>query len=160
MSPEGEPVSTARDTITGLLAIIERDGRTIGSLERAIATEGDVDADPKGSEIRALFERWQRGTGRTTTKLGKPRVKLVRARLRDGFPLASDKPEPSLELAVDGIAAFPFRQFTTRKRDGKPSELENDFDLALRDERHVEALARYGYKARQAGWTLEDGWPE
>jgi hypothetical protein len=148
------------EEITGLEETIRLQAGTIGRLRRQVEQVDSIDTDPKGREIRALFKRHQKATGKTNTKLGKPRVKLVRARLRDGFPFASEEAEPTLELAIDGVAAFPYRVFNRRERTGRPSDLDNGFDRALQDEKHVEELSRYGWKAKQAGWTVEDGWPE
>lgn len=156
----GSLVTDPADTIAGLLRTVEQQGTRIGSLERRVEADGDIDREPKGKEIRALFERWQKATGRTGTKLGKPRVKLVKARLRDGFPITSSETEPTLELAIDGVAAYPYRVYNRRQKEGRPSDLDNGFDRALQDEKHVEELSRYGWKARQEGWTVENGWPK
>ena len=151
--------TTARDTIAGLLEIVEKAGRTIGSLERRIKEEEDPDHHPQGKDIRWLFEQWQEGSGHHKAKLGGPRVKLIKARIRDGYPVRSDKPEPSLELAVYGICAYPFASYDHRSATEKAGyKRKDDFDLAMRDEKHVESLARLGWKARREGWTPSTGW--
>ena len=158
----GEAAIDAQDVIVGLFRTVEAQGRKIGSLERQIAEWGEPDAGPAGREITDLIDRWRRATGKTKAKIGRPRIKLVKARLADGYPITDPDPLPdhvTLELAIDGLAAFPYRRFKDRHRDGKPSELENDLTHALKDEKHVEELARYGYRARKAGWTVEGGWP-
>lgn len=157
----GEATVEAQDLIVGLFRTIESQGRKIGSLERTINDFGEVDPGPAGREITDLIDRWRRGTGKSKAKIGKPRIKLVKARLADGFPITCPDWLPdhvTLELAIDGIAAYPYRRFKERRREGSESELENDLSHALKDEKHVEECARYGYKARKAGWTLE-GWP-
>lgn len=157
---DGCPDCAAKDEeIAGLNKTLDLQVRALGRLERQLDGEESLDRDPKAKHIRALFERYKTATGKKTVKLGKPRVKLVRARLRDGFPLSADD-EPCLELAIDGIAAFPYRVFNERRREGQPSERDDSFDRALQDEKHVENLSRYGWKARQAGWSPENGWPD
>jgi hypothetical protein len=160
VSEEGCPNCAAKDEeIAGLNKTLDLQVRALGRLERQLDGEESLDRDPKAKHIRALFERYKVATGKKTVKLGKPRVKLVRARLRDGFSLSADD-EPSLELAIDGIAAYPYRVFNERKREGNASDRDDSFDRALQDEKHVESLSRYGWKARKAGWTPETGWPD
>ena len=153
----GSIPTTARDTIAGLLDIIEKAGRTIGSLERRIREEEDPDHHPKGKEIRDLFDRWRVGSGHSAAKLGGPRMKLIKARLKDGYPIKGDN-EASLELAIDGICAYPYAVYDKRFAEGRKQDRRDDFELALKDEKHVESLARLGWKARRDGWTPDHGW--
>lgn len=156
---KGHITTTARDTIAGLLDIIEKSGRTIGALERRLREESDPDHHPKGKEIRDLFDRWKLGANHPKAILGGPRVKLVKARLKDGYPIQGDN-EASLELAIDGICAYPFQVYDRRSAKGRKQDRRDDFELALKDEKHVESLARLGWKARREGWTPEGGWRE
>lgn len=162
VSTDGEPVAHAKDTIVGLLKLLEGAGKTIGSLERRVQEDADPNHHTKGREIVALIERWKRGTGKKTAKAGAQRVKLIKSRLKDGYPITSDDwlpAEPTLELAVDGLCAFPYRVFDRRQREGKKVNLDNDLTAALKDEKHVEQMARLGYQARKDGlvtWQEEN----
>lgn len=152
----------AEDRAEGFRVTVEKQAREIGVLTRKVAEGEDPQTHPKGAEIVALIERWKRGTDKPTAKAGATRVKLVKARLKDGYPLASEDElpsEPTLELAIDGLCAYPFRVYDRRLRDGKPANRDDDLTAALKDEKHVEEMARLGFKARREGWTLEGGWP-
>ena len=142
----------------GLTKLTKKQAKENAKLERQLDTE-ETRPHPKDNEFRELGKRWKDGTGKKQAKIGLQRMKMMRARHKDGFPITSDEAEPTLELAIDGLCAFPYRVYGERFRQGKPSELDNDLDAALKDEKHVEALSRLGWKARQAGWTPENGWP-
>ena len=93
------------------------------------------------------------------TKISADRVKLVKVRLRDGYPIASEEPVPTLELAVDGICAYPYVVNGQRVPTGKPSQRLDRLGIALAGGGSVENFARLGYQARKAGWTPSGGWP-
>ena len=142
------------DKVAGLMATVEKQARTIGALERRIAEEEDPNSHPKGKEIVAVIERWKRATGHTKAKVSADRVKLVKARLKDGYELTSEEwlpSEPTIELAIDGIAAFPYVVNGKRERTGKPSQRHDRLGIALAGGEKVEEFARLGYRARQEG---------
>ena len=125
--------------------------------ERQLQEEADPRNHPNGREIQELFARWQAGSGHHKTKLGLNRIKLVKARLKDGYPIKGED-EASLELAIDGICAYPYAVYDRRSATGRKQDRRDDFELALKDEKHVESLARLGWKARRDGWTPDHGW--
>lgn len=142
------------DQLAGFKVTCEKQAREIGSLRRRIADDEDPTTHPQGKEIVALIERWMRGTRHNKAKVSADRVKLVKSRLRDGYPLTSDDEYPAeatLELAVDGIAAYPFVVNGQRVREGKPSQRHDRLGIALAGGEKVEEFARLGYQARKAG---------
>ena len=155
----GELAGDAEATILGLLKIVEKQARENAKLEKRVAEDEDPMNHAKGADIVALFDRWKLGSNHPKAKLGGPRVKLVKARLKDGFDIAGDGTEPDLELAIDGICSYPFQVYDKRNATGRPQDRRDDFELALKDEKHVEALSRLGWKARREGWTPDGGWP-
>lgn len=149
------------DEVEGLTKLTKRQARENARLEKRLAGD-DAAPHPRDREFRDLGERWKLATQKKSAKIGIPRMKLMKARHKDGFPISipdDAPPEPTLELAIDGLCAFPYRVYDKRFREGRKSDLDNDLDLALKDERHVEQLARLGWKARREGWTPEGGWP-
>ena len=149
----------AEDRAEGYRQTVDAQARRIGALERKVAEEEDPASHPKGAEIVAVIERWRTGTGHTQAKVSADRVKLVKARLRDDYPIASEEPEPTIELAVDGICAFPYVVNGQRMQTGKPSQRHDRLGIALAGGEKVEEFARHGWAARKAGWTPEGGWP-
>ena len=146
------------DRCEGYRKTVDKQAREIGALSRKLADEDGVENHPAGTDITALIDLWRGGTGHLKAKAGKTRIKMVKARLADGYPLKADD-EASLELAVIGLCSHPYRVFDRRGRTGRPSDRDDDLSAALKDEKHVETLARLGWKAKQAGWTAEGGWP-
>lgn len=144
----------AEDKLDGYRQTCEKQARELGALRRKIADEEDPATHPQGAEIVALIERWMRGTGHVKAKVSADRVKLVKARLRDGYPLTSEDEFPTeatLELAVDGIAAYPFVVNGSRVAEGKASNRHDRLGIALAGGEKVEEFARLGYQARKAG---------
>ena len=173
VNPDGELVSTdltrrvheleyenrdLADRCEGYRKTVDKQAREIGALSRKLAEEDGVEHHAKGKEITELIDLWRTSCKHPKAKVGKARIKMVKARLADGFPLKADD-EASLELAIIGLAAYPFRVFDKRFPTGRPSDRDDDLSAALKDEKHVEALSRLGWKAKQAGWTVENGWP-
>jgi hypothetical protein len=142
------------DERAGLISTIEKQARTIGALERRVTEEEDPNSHPKGKEIVGVIVRWMRGSGHTKAKVSADRIKLVKARLRDDYDLASDEwlpEEPTIELAVDGICAYPFVVNGSRKAEGKPSQRHDRLGIALAGGEKVEEFSRLGYRARKEG---------
>lgn len=162
----GEPVDASyrvrdlEDQLDGYRRTCDKLTRENGALHRKLTAALDPENDPAGREITALIERW-RDACHSKAKVSQDRVKLVKARLKDGFPISSDDElpdHPTLELAVDGVASHPFLLFGKRRREGNESSRYDDLKDALGDTAKVEQAARVGYAARKAGWTREDGW--
>lgn len=149
-----------QDEREGLLELTAKQAGENAVLSRRIAGDEDPMRE-SAAPARRIVERWLVHHPRAV--LTKGRVKMVRARLADGYALDSEKwlpDHPTLELAVDGVAAFPFLLFGKRKREGAASQRYDDLKDALGDGAKVEESARAGYRARKAGWTPEEGWPE
>lgn len=147
-------ISDLEDRNAGLVKTIELQARRIGNLERRIEEEEDPTSHPKGAEILALIERWKRGSGHPKAKTSADRVKLVKARLRDGYEISSEEwlpPEPTLELAVDGLCTFPYTVNGMRVKEGSASHRHDRLGIALGGGESVERFARMGYQARKDG---------
>ena len=140
------------DQVAGLRVTIDKQAREIGRLSRLIQAEDDPHSHPKGKEIIDLIQRWMQGTGHSKSKVSSDRVKLVKSRLKDDYSLEQ------LELAVDGISAFPYVVNGQRKQTGKASQRHDRLGICLGGGEKVEEFARLGWAARQQGWTIEEGW--
>lgn len=146
-------IADLEDRIEGYRKTCDKQAREIGALARRIAEEDDPATHPLGKEIVALIERWKLGAGHAKSKTSADRVKAVKARLKDGYSIEQ------LELAVDGISAYPYigtggQRFAT----GKPAQRHDRLGIALGGGEAVERFAVLGYAARKAGWTPEQGW--
>lgn len=157
VTEHGEPTITLSEALQrlegaeelneGQEATIKIQAAKIGRLERQLREESDPASHPKGKEIQSLVERWKTATGHPRAKLSKDRFDVVKARLKDGYSIED------LELAVDGIAAFPFVVNGMRKREGKPSQRHDSLTLALKGGENTERFANLGHDARKAGWV-------
>jgi len=154
-------VRDLEDLREGNRKTIEKQSREIGVLTRKVREEADPTHHPQGAEIVELIERWMQAAGHPKAKVSDDRVKTIKARIREGYEITSEDPlptHPTLELAVDGIAAFPFVVNGTRVRNGEPSHRHDRLGIALGGGEKVEEFSRLGYQARKAGWTPEEGW--
>ncbi len=149
----------AEDRAEGYRQTVDAQARRIGVLERKITEEEDPSAHPKGREIVAVIERWRTGSGHRMAKVSADRVKLVKARIRDGYPITSEQAEPTIELAVDGICAYPYVVNGRRMPAGEPSQRYDRLGIALAGGEKVEECSRLGWRARREGWTPQEGWP-
>ncbi len=150
------------DERDGLLKLTAKQARENAALQRRVAEDADPATHPQGAEIVTLIERWRAGAGHPQARISADRVKLVKARIKDGYPLTAEEwlpPVPTLELAVDGICSHPFVTNGRRTRDGQPSNRHDRLGICLGGGEKVEEFARLGYAARKAGWTPEKGWP-
>lgn len=150
------------DARDGLLALTEKQARDNRRLEKRIEVEEDPHSHPQGAEIVALIERWKAATGHAKSKVSADRVKLVKARIKDGYAITDDDPLPghaTLELAVDGLCAHRYVVNGHRVPDGTGSQLHDRLGICLAGGEAVEKFARLGYAARRAGWTPAEGWP-
>lgn len=150
------------DRCEGYRKTVDKQAREIGALTRKLAEEDGIDNHSQGADIKWLIDLWREGSGHLKAKAGKQRIKMVKARVSDGFAIKAEPPEtePTLELAVIGLCAYPYRVFDKRFPTGRPSDRDDDLSAALKDEKHVESLSRLGWRARKEGWTPEGGWPE
>lgn len=141
------------DERDGLLKLTAKQARENAALARRVAEDESAESHAKGREIVELIERWKRVTGHVKSKTSGDRIKLVKARLKDSYSVEQ------LELAVDGIGAFPFVTNGRRTRIGQPSNRHDRLGICLGGGEKVEEFARLGHAARKAGWTPEEGWP-
>ncbi len=156
----GDQLLEPADLIVGLLKTVESQGKTIGALSRQLEElDGNLTNHPQGSELMAELEWWRTGTGKVKAKRGATRIKRAKARLKDGYPVSTEETEPSIAYAIDGLVAFPYRNYNRRYAVGKKAHLDNDLSAALKDEKHIEGLSRLGLKARSLGWTRDNRWP-
>lgn len=135
------------DKVEGHEQTIAMQSKKIGNLKRQLQEDEDPNHHPQGAEIVALIERWRNATGHPKSKISADRVKLVKARLKDGYSIEQ------LELAVDGIGACPFVVNGQRTREGTPSQRHDRLGIALAGGEKVEEFARLGHQARKQGWV-------
>lgn len=127
------------------LEVLERENTRL--LRRIRALERDRDAerqgDPNRGIILALIERWKLATGHTRSKANAAdRFDLVRSRLREGYTVAD------LELAIDGIGAFPYVINGQRVTEGKESQRHDRLGIALAGGESVERFANLGARTK------------
>lgn len=131
---------TRDDEIAGHVRTIRSQSAAIGRLERQV--DEDPQLHPQRKEITALIDRWREATGHPRAKHSKDRFDVIKARLRDGYTL------DQLELAIDGIAAFPYVINGQRVSQGKPSQRHDALSLALKGGENLERFANLGARAR------------
>lgn len=146
-------IADLEDRIEGYRKTCDKQAREIGALARRIAEEDDPAAHPLGKEIVALIERWKLGAGHAKSKTSGDRIKLVKARLKDGYSVEQ------IALAIDGLAAHPYVVNAQRRPRGKDSQRYDQLKNALNGGQDLERFANLGHNARKAGWTPEEGWP-
>lgn len=133
--------------IAGHESTLRSQSRTIGKLEREVKRYAEADAvHPQHKKILALIERWKRTAGHPNAKASKDRFDVIKARLKDGYTL------DQLELAIDGVGAYPFVVNGQRVRTGNPSQRHDSLSLALKGGENVERFANLGARARAEGW--------
>ena len=133
------------DELAGAYVTIKKQNREIGTLRRKVEEEADPLSHPKGREIVQLIERWMVATGHPNSKVSDDRVKLVKARLKDGYTIEQ------LELAIDGLGAYRYVVNAQRKSEGKESQRHDRLGIALGGGEDVEKFAVMGHRARKAG---------
>jgi len=144
-------IADLEDKVEGYRKTCEKQAREIGSLTRRITEDEDPNAHPLGKEIVELIERWKRGAGHRKSKTSADRVKFVKARLKDGYTVEQ------IELAIDGICAFPFVANGQRVPNGTASQRHDRLGIALGGGEKLEEFARLGHIARKQGLvTWED----
>lgn len=152
-----QAIHKVRDVIDerdGLVTLTRKQAKENAALQRRIAEDEDPNSHPRGAEIVELIQRWMRGTGHAKSKVSADRVKLVKARIKDGYEISAEEwlPDiPTLELAVDGIASHPFVVNGTRVPTGPKASRHDRLGIALGGGEKVEEFSRLGYKARKNG---------
>lgn len=151
--PATEAVHRIRDLedrLAGYKRTIDKQAREIGVLARRVAEDEDPHHHPLGAEIVALIERWKTYCHHVNAKMSADRVKLVKARIRDGYTTAQ------IALAIDGLAAAPYVVNAQRRPTGTDSQRYDQLKHALRGGEELERFANLGHQARKAGAI---GWP-
>lgn len=129
---------------------LENAQRRILKLEREVkALKADHvarrEADPQRQIILGLIELWARVTKHPRANIyAGDRFDHIKARLREGYT-----PE-QIELAIEGLGAFPFVGPAGRMRSGKPSQRHDRLGIALSGGEAVERFCNLGYQARKA----------
>lgn len=125
-------------------AEIRRLRRKVKSLERD--KEAERQAAPNRKLVLALIERWKRVTNHPKSNANAAdRFDLITARLKEGY-----SPQ-DIELAIDGIGAYPFVVKAVRTKTGPPNCRHDRLGIALGSGEKLEAFANLGAKARRNG---------
>lgn len=140
-----------QDERDGLLKLTAKQARENAALARRVAEDADPSTHPQGAEIVALIERWRTYCNHRNAKMSADRVKLIRARLHDGYT-----PE-QIALAIDGLAAAPYVVNAQRRSEGKDSQRYDQLKHALNGGQDLERFANLGHRARKQGAVT---WPE
>lgn len=125
--------------------------RKIRSLERD--KEKERQGYTERDKVLALIERWKQATNHPRSNAnGADRFDLIRARRKEKFEW------DILELAIDGIGAYPYVVNGERKPNGKRSQRHDRLGIPMAGSEAVEKFANLGHQARKDGWSLEHGW--
>lgn len=134
----------ANEEISGLQTTIRMQAGRMTRLEKALE-DADPSTHPQHAAMVALVERWKRVCGHPRAKVSRDRLDLIKARLKDGYEVRH------LELAIDGIAAYPYVVQGQRRREGHPSQRHDSLSIALKGGENTERFAVLGHKARGEG---------
>lgn len=127
------------DKIAGLTVTLHSQAGLIGKMRAEL--EERLENHPRKAEITDLIDHWRKATGHPRSKVSADRVKLVADRFKDGY-----SPE-TLKLAIDGLAAFPYRHYGDRKATGTQAQRDDKLSTALDSGEAVERFANLGHKA-------------
>lgn len=131
----------AQDEIAGLTVTIHSQAGIIGKQRAAL--EERLENHPRKAEITDLIDHWRKATGHKRSKVSADRVKMVADRFRDGY-----SPD-QLRLAIDGLAAFPYRSYGDRLPNGTPAQRDDKMSTALDSGESVERFANLGARAKR-----------
>lgn len=138
--------SALAEEVVGMRATVSSQAAMIGRLKGKLEAQ-DPESHPKHKEMSALLTRWRVATNHPKAKASKDRYDLLRARLNDCY-------DPSeIELAIDGLGAFPYRSFDKRLREGDPSQRDDQLSVCLKSGEALERMANLGAIARKNGWV-------
>lgn len=116
--------------------------RQIKNLERDRDAERAI--DPQRWEIKRLIELWKELTGHTKSKTSADRFDVVKARLKEGYSVEE------IELAIEGIAAYPYVTKTGRAKTGEKRDRHDRLGIALESGENLERFANIGHEARRS----------
>lgn len=131
--------------IDGLTKLTKKQANENAKLSKRVAEDEDPNSHPKGKEIVDLIDHWREVCNHPNSKVSADRVKLVKGRLKDGYEIAE------LRLAIDGLAAFPFRVYDKRLPTGRQADRHDQLKDALGDSERLEKLANLGAESRRNG---------
>lgn len=136
----GCPECAEKDSeIDGLQITIRSQAGIIGKQRAEL--EERIDNHPRRAEILSLIDYWRESTGHKRSKASKDRVQLVIDRLKDDY-----SPE-QIRLAIDGLAAFPYRSYGERLTTGSDSQRDDQMSVALKSGEALEKFAVLGHRA-------------
>ena len=127
----------------GLTKLTKKQARENAALARRVAEDESVESHAQGREIVELIDHWRTACNHPNSKISGDRIKLVKSRLKDGYEFAE------LRLAIDGLAAHPFRVYDRRLPTGRPADRHDQLKDALGDSERLEKLANLGAQARR-----------
>ena len=131
--------------VAGLTTLTKKQANENAKLAKRVAEDEDPTTHPKGKEIVDLIDHWRETCNHPNSKVSADRVKLVKSRLKDGYSIEE------LQLAIDGLAAFPYRVYDKRLPNGRPADRHDQLKDALGDSERLEKLANLGAEARRNG---------
>lgn len=116
--------------------------RQIRAMERDRAAEREK--DPQRAEIMRLIELWKLRTNhpRANVNAG-DRFDVVKARLMEGYSVEQ------IELAIEGISAWPYVGPEGRMRAGKATQRHDRLGIALGGGESLERFGVLGWQARK-----------
>jgi hypothetical protein len=125
---------------------LERENRRLMRKVREMERDREAERqqDPERQTILSLIERWKLKTGHPKSNANAgDRFDAVKARLREGYTVEQ------LELAIDGIGAFPYVVNGQRLPEGKRSQRHDRLGIVLKGGEDVERFAVLGHHARK-----------
>lgn len=141
-----QPCPRCIDVELGDLENAERRIRKLEREKRALEADqiAKREADPQRQVILDLIDKWRRCTGHPRANLyAGDRFDHVKARLREDY-----SPE-QIELALEGIGAFPYVGPEGRMRTGTPGQRHDRLGIALGGGESLERFCNLGYQARK-----------
>lgn len=135
--------------VEALQAEVTRLSRKIAAMARD--KDRERQNDPDRELVVELFAQWRELTGHTRSMLGGDRFDTIKAALR--LCRKEHGEERGLEivqLAIEGIAAFPFVVNGQRVQTGTPAQRHDRIGIALDGSENIERFANLGHMARKA----------
>jgi hypothetical protein len=140
------PCPRCEDVELGDLENAERRIRKLEREKRSMERDRDAErqADPQRQVILGLIDAWKRHTGHPKANANAgDRFDVVKARLAEGY-----SPQ-DVELAIEGIGAFPYVVEGQRMRHGNRGQRHDRLGIACGSGENLERLANLGHQARK-----------
>ena len=140
------PCPRCEDVELGDLENAERRIRKLERKKRALEEDAMAkrEADPQRQVILDVIDKWRRATGHPKANIyAADRFDVVKARLREGYLVEQ------IELAVEGIGAFPYVVEGTRTKHGSKGQRHDRLGIALGGGESTERFANLGHQARK-----------